>query len=334
MLSIRNLHKTYDYRERTGFFRSRLRQKEALKGIDLDVQPGEFFGLLGPNGAGKTTLLKCIATLLLPTQGTLLVNGCDSARDADGVRASLGCLLNGDRGLYVRLTGRENLAFFAAMYGITGVERERRVDELCSLLRLEEFIDRGVATYSLGQKMKLAFARALVNRPPLLVLDEPTNGLDVPSARELRAIVQALNQQGRTVLYSTHQMAEAEALCQRIAILDQGRIIALGTVDELKGMLQQETVVQVRGIIPENAYRLVHGLESVCQAGLDADPAGRGTLRIVTDEPQRLLPVLIQALAAGGALIEDISTVRPTLEDVFVALTGRPLEEGNGSFHS
>jgi ABC-2 type transport system ATP-binding protein len=327
MLSITNLHKTYDYRERSGFFRSRVRQKEALKGIDLEVQAGEFFGLLGPNGAGKTTLLKCIATLLLPTSGELVVNGCDSVRDADGVRASLGCLLNGDRGLYVRLTGRENLAFFAAMYGVTGVEREQRVDELSDLLRLGDFIDRGVATYSLGQRMKLAFARALVNRPPLLVLDEPTNGLDVPSARELRAIVQELNQQGRTVLYSTHQMIEAEALCQRLAILDQGRIIALGTVEELKATLQQETVVQVTGLIPEMAYRQVLGMEGVRNAVLSADSYGRGVLRIATKDPQHLLPALIQALYREGAKIEDINAVHATLEDVFVGLTGRMLED-------
>jgi ABC-2 type transport system ATP-binding protein len=241
------------------------------------------------------------------------------------VRASLGCLLNGDRGLYTRLTGRENLAFFAAMYGITGVECERRVDELCDLLRLADFIDRGVATYSLGQKMKLAFARALVNHPPLLVLDEPTNGLDVPSARELRSIVQALNQQGRTVLYSTHQMAEAEALCQRLAILDQGRIIALGTVEELKATLQKETVVQVSGMIPESAYNQVLKLELVSHAALSADASGRCVLRVTTAEPQLLLPELIQALYAGGAMIEDIHSVHATLEDVFVALTGRSI---------
>ena len=329
ILQIRDLQKTYTYRARSGFFRSQTRQKEALKGIHLDVAAGEFFGLLGPNGAGKTTLLRCIATLLLPTRGSIRVDGCDSARDADGARAALGCMLNGDRGLYIRLTGRENLAFFAAMYGISGAERDRRVDELCDLLRLGDFIDRGVATYSLGQKMKLAFARALVNRPPLLVLDEPTNGLDVPSARELRAIVQELNQQGRTVLYSTHQMAEAEALCQRIAILDRGQIIALGTLEELQAALQDEAVVQVSGVIPENAYRQALGLEHVRHAALSADSAGRGALRLTTAEPQRLLPVLIQTLYENGAKIEDIRTVRATLEDVFVSLTGRTLAEGN-----
>lgn len=330
ILQIHDLHKIYTYRARSGFFRSEAREKEALKGIDLEVAPGEFFGLLGPNGAGKTTLLKCIATLLLPTSGTITVSGRDSARDADGARAVLGCMLSGDRGLYTRLTGRENLAFFASMYHITGAEREERVRELCDLLRLGDFVDRPVATYSLGQKMKLGFARALVNRPPLLVLDEPTNGLDVPSARELRAIVQELNRQGRTVVYSTHQMVEAEALCQRIAILDQGRIIALGTLEELQASLGSETVVQVSGVIPEAAFQQVLRMEQARHPALTADPStGRGLLRLSTAEPQALLPALIQALYENGAKIEDVSTVRPTLEDVFVSLTGRTLAEDN-----
>ncbi len=329
ILQIHDLRKTYTYRARGGFFHSERREKEALKGIDLEVAPGEFFGLLGPNGAGKTTLLKCIATLLLPTSGTITVDGCDSARDPDGVRAALGCMLSGDRGLYTRLTGRENLAFFAAMYHIVGAERDQRVAELCDLLRLPDFVDRPVATYSLGQKMKLAFARALVNQPPVLVLDEPTNGLDVPSARELRAIVQELNQQGRTVVYSTHQMAEAETLCQRIAILDQGRIIALGTLEELQASLRTETVVQVSGVIPDPAFQQAACLELVGDAALSAEPGGRQILRLTTPDPQRLLPVLMQVLVENGALIADVATVRPTLEDVFVSLTGRTLAEDN-----
>ncbi len=178
--------------------------------------------------------------------------------------------------------------------------------------------------------MKLAFARALVNRPPLLVLDEPTNGLDVPSARELRAIVQELNRQGRTVVYSTHQMVEAEALCQRIAILDQGRVIALGTLEELQASLGSETVVQVSGVISEAAFQQVLRLEHARHPALSADPStGRGLLRLSTVETQALLPALIQALYENGAKIEDVSTVRPTLEDVFVSLTGRTLAEDN-----
>ncbi len=168
ILQIHDLHKIYTYRARSGFFRSEAREKEALKGIELEVAPGEVFGLLGPNGAGKTTLLKCIATLLLPTSGTITVNGCDSARDADGARAMLGCMLSGDRGLYTRLTGRENLAFFASMYHITGAEREGRVRELCDLLRLGDFVDRPVATYSLGKKINMPLPPPWTNPHPRL----------------------------------------------------------------------------------------------------------------------------------------------------------------------
>jgi ABC-2 type transport system ATP-binding protein len=162
-------------------------------------------------------------------------------------------MLMGERGLYWKLTGRENLDFFGALYHIPGELRRQQIEQIIELLNLGDIIDRTVETYSSGQKMKLAFAKALINQAPLLVLDEPTNTLDVPSARELRAIVRDLNGQGHTVIYTTHQMAEAEELCDRVAIMDQGKIIALGATGELRASLQQETVICVEGVIPAPA---------------------------------------------------------------------------------
>jgi len=326
VVSIRNLCKTYVSKERQGLFQSRQRVIQALKDIHLDIYPGEILGLLGPNGAGKTTLIKCLTTLLIPTSGSIHVNGYDAAHDENGVRASIGCMLMGERGLYWKLTGRENLDYFGALYHLSPGTRRQRTQDLIERLKLDDIADRAVETYSSGQKMKLAFARSLINAAPLLVLDEPTNTLDVPSARELRAIVRDLNCQGHAVLYTTHQMVEAEELCQRVAIIDRGQVLALDTVSELKSSLRQDGVIRVEGVIPPNAYAAVRRLEHVREAALTS-AADRAELRVVTRQPRLLLPELIRALFDNGAVIEDISPAQVTLEDVFVALTGRTLAE-------
>ncbi len=326
IVQIRDLRKTYVSKERQGLVRSRTKTVEALKGIHLDIYPGEIVGLLGPNGAGKTTLIKCLTTLLLPTSGSIRVNGYDVTRDEDRVRASIGCMLMGERGLYWKLTGRENLDLFGALYHLPPEVRRQRAQEIITLLNLGDIIDRAVETYSSGQKMKLAFGRSLINQAPLLVLDEPTNTLDVPSARELRAIVRDLNRRGHTVIYTTHQMAEAEELCERVAIIDQGQIIALGSVPELKASLERDSVIRVSGVIPEAAFAQVKRLEHTREAALTAHD-DRAELRVVTQQPRQLLPELIRALYDHGAVIEDVAPAQVTLEDVFVALTGRTLAQ-------
>jgi ABC-2 type transport system ATP-binding protein len=327
IVRIRDLRKTYVSKERRGLFRSQQRNIEALKGVNLEILPGEIFGLLGPNGAGKTTLIKCLTTLLIPTSGSIQVNGYDAARNEDSVRASIGCMLMGERGLYWKLTGRENLDYFGALYHLPPDARRRRAQDLIKQLNLGDIADRAVETYSSGQKMKLAFARSLVNSAPLLVLDEPTNTLDVPSARELRGTVRDLNRQGHTVLYTTHQMVEAEELCQRVAIIDRGQVIALGTVSELKASLQREGVIRVGGVIPPGAFAKVKSLEHVAEAALTTADGRQAELRVVTRQPRLLLPEMIRALYDNGAVIEDVSPSQVTLEDVFVALTGRTLAE-------
>lgn len=326
IVRVRDLHKTYFSKEKRGILGGTKRVIKALKGVSLDIYAGEIFGLLGPNGAGKTTLIKCLTTLLLPTGGSIEVNGYDVEREENRVRASVGCMLMGERGLYWKLTGRENLDFFGALYHIPPEVRERQVQAIIKLLDLGDIVDRAVETYSSGQKMKLAFAKALINQAPILILDEPTNTLDVPTARELRAIVRDLNRRGHTVIYTTHQMAEAEELCDRLAIIDRGEIIALGTVDELKASLHRDGVIRVGGVIPAPAYAAVKDLEHVGEAMLTTTD-GLAELRVVTPHPRRLLPELIRSLFENGAVIEDIAPAQVTLEDVFVALTGRTLAE-------
>ena len=326
IIQVRNLSKTYFSKDRKRLFGGVRRAVHALADVTLDIAQGEIFGLLGPNGAGKTTLIRCLTTLLIPTRGTAVVNGYDVVRQENAVRASIGCMLMGERGLYWKLTGRENLDFFGALYFLTPEVRKQRSEDIIGLLGLGDIADRTVETYSSGQKMKLAFGKALINDAPILILDEPTNTLDVHSARELRAQVKALNEQGKTILYTTHVMSEAEELCQRVAIIDRGQIIALGTVDELKAQVAKEGVTTIEGIIPEaavQASRAVAGVREVALTNVD----GKARLLVVSENARAVLPPIIKALFDHGATVEYISPAEVTLEDVFVAKTGRTLAE-------
>ena len=325
-LRIENLSKTYHVRQRKGLFNSEKRTVEALKDISMQVEQGEIFGLLGPNGAGKTTLIKILTTLLLPTAGHAWVNGYHVQREENKVRATVGCMLMGERGLYWKLTARENLIYFGALYHLSTSERERRAREIIRLLDFDEIADRSVETYSSGQKMKLAFGKALINNAPVLILDEPTNTLDVPSASELRAIVRQLNAEGKTVIYTTHIMTEAETLCDRVAIIDRGELLAFGTVDDLKASLKRDQVIRIEGVIPSKALAAVQSLPEVQQASRSAQNGGN-LLTVVTRNGHADLPHMIETLTSSGALIQKITPEEVTLEDVFVAKTGRTLAE-------
>lgn len=325
-VQIEDLKKSYTTRQRKGIFSSIKREVEALCGISLDVKQGEIFGLLGPNGAGKTTLIKIITTLLLPSAGEAFINGYHIIKEDNLVRSSVGCMLMGERGLYWKLTGRENLEYFAALYHLTSKQRKLRANEIIKLLDLEDLADRTVETYSSGQKMKLAFGKALINDAPILVLDEPTNTLDVPSASELRSIVRDLNQAGKTIIYTTHIMSEAETLCDRVAIIDHGNLLALGTVDELKKSFTSNQVTHIVGVISAASVDAVQMLPGVLHAKrIQVD--GGSQLTVVTQEQSELLPQLIETLTKNGAIIQKITPEEITLEDVFVQKTGRSLAE-------
>ncbi len=323
---IEKLVKTYETRQRKGLIKSEMKLVEALKGVSFNIRPGEVFGLLGPNGAGKTTLIKCLTTLLLPTSGEAWINGYRLTKDDNAIRATVGCMLMGERGLYWKLTARENLQFFGALYHLSPQARRLRTDEIIERLSLGEIADRTVETYSSGQKMKLAFAKALINDAPLLILDEPTNTLDLPSARELRAVVRELNRDGKTVIYTTHIMAEAETMCDRVAIIDRGEVLALGTVPELKASLGREEVTRIEGVISAGANEAVGRLAGVSRTALTA-VNGHTQLTVVSADQRALLPRLIEALVTHNALVQKIAPEEVTLEDVFIARTGRTLAE-------
>jgi len=208
------------------------RQVKAVAGVSFAAADGEITGLLGPNGAGKTTLLRMLATLMRPDSGTATIDGRDVVRDRYEVRRAIG-VLSDARGLYPRLTGRENIRYFGALHGAAGEALDARVDTLVATLGIADIAERRAQGYSQGERMKVAIARALVHDPHTLLLDEPTNGLDIMSTRSLRAMLRGLRAEGRCLVFSSHVMQEVTALCDRIVILGQGKVIATGTAAEL-----------------------------------------------------------------------------------------------------
>lgn len=325
IIKVENLSKTFVSKERKKFLRPKKRTIEALKDIDLTIYDGEVFGLLGPNGAGKTTLIKCLTTLLIPSGGAAWVNGFDLLKEENMVRASLGCMLMGERGLYWKLTGRENLDYFGALYHVPKEKRIERITYLKELLKMEEFIDRTVETYSSGQKMIMAFAKSLINNAPILFLDEPTVTMDVHAARDLRRIVKQLNKEGHTIVYTTHQMYEAEELCDRVAIIDKGEIIALGTPTELKRSLNVKDTIEVQGAIPKGVIQTIKEMPGVIEAAIKEEKRGTTTLGIMCENSRIILPRLMEVLLENEVQIEYIKPMEATLEDVFIVKTGRAL---------
>lgn len=214
-------------------FKDRKRGKvEAVRGVSFEAHAGEIFGLLGPNGAGKTTTLRILATILTPTEGTAEVAGHDVTRNPDGARRSLG-FLSGDTGLYGRLTAREMIAYFGRLYGMDGDELTKTIEMINGRFGMEDFFNRRCGKLSTGQKQKVSIARTVVHDPPVLILDEPTAGLDVLAARNIVTFIRDARDDGKCVILSTHDMGEAQRLCDRIGIIHNGEIAAIGTSEEL-----------------------------------------------------------------------------------------------------
>ena len=304
----------------------------ALGGVDLDVEPGEFFGLLGPNGAGKTTLIKIMTTLLLPTSGTARVAGFDVVNETAKIRRVINMVSGGEQSGYGLLTTREQLWMFSQFYGMPIREGWRRVDELIEIVGLQEQRNQKVRTLSTGQRQKLNFARGMLNDPWVLFLDEPTLGLDVGAARDLREHTLAWRAaaQGRTVLLTTHYMVEAEQLCDRIAIVDRGKVLALGTPEELRRRVQAESIFRIElDRLPENggigALTELPGVLSAIRADEDgADGAGADRIAIkVALADDSALTSVVTAVAERGSHLVGLAKSEPSLEDVFVELVGR-----------
>jgi len=306
------------YRSTRGFFKREKSETTALAGIDLEIAPGELFGLLGPNGAGKTTMVKILTTLLLPTSGRATILGHDVTRDLGLVRRRIGFVFGGDRGLYTRLSGLDNLRYFADLYSIPPEVSRRRIAELLERFDLKARQHDKVERYSRGMKQRLHLARGLLHDPAVLFLDEPTIGLDPVGARELRLLVSELVQRGKTVFLTTHYMFEADEICDRIAVINKGRIIAEGTPASLKHNVEDVGVVEfeVEGIPPARveALRRLGGVTSVILAN-------RELTQLVTmhcAQPGDLVSQLSRLLE--GLRYREVRVREPTLEDAYVRL--------------
>ena len=224
---------------------------EAVRGIDLECRYGEIYGLLGPNGAGKTTTLRMLATILAPSSGEARVGGVDVASDPLEVRRRLG-FLSASTGLYARLSGRETLRYFGTLHGLSGASLEARIEDLIAAFELDRFVDQRCESLSSGQKQRVSIARAVLHDPPVLILDEPTTGLDILATSDMIEFIAARRSAGRCVLFSTHVLSEAERLCDRIGVIHRGQLFATGTLDELRARTGREYLDEVfRALIDE-----------------------------------------------------------------------------------
>jgi len=293
------------------------RQKEALKGINLQIEEGEIFGILGPNGAGKTTLLSILSTLLLPDRGKVQIFGIDSLRNGHQIRERVN-ICSGNANFLWSLTVRENLHFYGMLYGLIGRRRQEKVESLIELFELNEYRDVSFDQLSTGLKQRLSLAKSLVNDPEILFLDEPTVGLDPDVSVRIREMIQSVHiEKGMTVLLTTHNMKEAERLCGRIAFLKEGQILATGTAQALKRMVRIGDVVRVefKGLMVEDDLLHAEGVinfsisDNICE--------------IIVDEGERRVGALVAMISQGGAQIKKVTLGQTDLEDVFIEFAKR-----------
>ncbi len=293
----------------------------AVDGISFQARPGEIFGLLGPNGAGKTTTISILSGLLAPTAGSVTVDGRPMSPTAAAVKRTMG-IVPQEIALYDELNARENLSFWGGLYGLSGSRLRGRVDQVLALIGLTDRAGDRVKTFSGGMKRRLNLGLGLVHEPTVLLLDEPTVGVDPQARINILEVIRQVAASGKTVLYTTHYMQEAEELCQRLAIMDHGRILAEGSVEELKRMVGEGEIVTVRGrFSAEEMRRSLDGNVDVRAVSLEDHQAmlavqgGRGSTRVLQD------------LLARSLAIEEIAVRQPSLEQVFIKLTGRELRD-------
>jgi ABC-2 type transport system ATP-binding protein len=316
-IEARSLNKTFITRQ--GFWHRKTRTTVAVQDVSFSVDRGELFGLLGPNGAGKTTTIKMLSTLLLPTTGTARVLGLDVTRDTHKVRQRIGFTFGGARGLYSRLSAIDNLRYFSELYGLEPAVSRRRIPELLELVGLTGRGDDRVETYSSGMQQRLHLARALLHDPELIFLDEPTIGIDPVGARELRSMIKGLVAMGKTILLTTHYMAEAEELCDRIAIIKKGRVVALDTPAALKQRISGDAVIDVQ-IKNESIALILNCLQSL-NGRLSIQVTETPPLQYIsirTPEPGAVMEKLAPYL--NPQVIQGLEVRNQTLEDVYVAI--------------
>jgi ABC-2 type transport system ATP-binding protein len=294
----------------------------AVDGVSFTARPGEIFGLLGPNGAGKTTTIGCISGLLAPTAGTVRIMGHDIVKDGPAARRAIGVAPQ-EIALFEEVSAIENLRYWGGAQGMRGPLLRERMQKVLELTGLADRAQEPVKRYSGGMKRRLNFACAIVHLPKVLLLDEPTVGVDPQSRVRLLDLVRAEARAGACVLYTTHYMEEAESLCDRLAIVDHGRIIAHGTLSELRRMLGERDVLRLAGVFSNGAAQDVSGRLGEVEV-LHADES---LLILSMARASERLPAVFDALAAAGAEVRGVTLTQPNLESLFIKLTGNELRE-------
>ena len=308
-IEMQNLHKRFG-------------DLRAVQGVSLTAQAGEILSLLGPNGAGKSTIISMLSGLLTPTEGDALVMGHSIRREPEAAKAYLGVVPQ-DIALYPDLSARENLLFWAKMYGLRGAALKRRVDEVLEIIGLADRQKGRVDKFSGGMKRRVNIGAALLHKPQVVIMDEPTVGIDPQSRRHILDNVKELNRQGMTVLYTTHYMEEAAELSDHIAIMDHGQVIAYGTHDELIQLVGEQTRIDLT--LNVDAERVLAAWQQV--EGVSRAFAQDGLVTVLVDDSNRVLPRLFEAATTASARITGVDIREPNLEAVFLHLTGRALRD-------
>jgi len=314
---VRDLRLAIETRELTKTFASSRRRITALSGINLAIEEGCIFSLSGANGSGKTTFLRLLASLLFPTSGSVKVNGYDTVKEEQKVRASVGIALGGERSFYWRLTGLQNLRFFASVSGSSSSSSSSRIPQIIASLGLEDVIHKKFMTYSSGYKRRLDLARALLKDPPILLLDEPTSFIDPQSALVIRQLILDLKSRGRTVVLVTHNLTEAERLCDRIGILDKGRLLAQGDLSSLRASFPNARWrLQTNPPLKESHRAILLKVEGVEKVEINS----QGVFLFTRKE--RFSPSSLLSLAGSHNWeITHLALEEPSLEDIFLRLT-------------
>jgi ABC-2 type transport system ATP-binding protein len=323
MIDVKDLRKTFRSKDR----KTKGAIVEAVRSINFAVKKGEIFGLLGPNGAGKTTTMRMLCTLLTPTSGTATIAGYDLLSQQESVRKSIG-YVSQVGGMERETSGRENLLLQARLYGMSQSAAQARIADILRFLQLESFANRRTSTYSGGQRRIFDLASGIVHEPQLLFLDEPSTGLDPQNRAHVWEHVKQLNERGATIFLSTHYLEEADALCSRVAIIDHGNIVALGSPSELKRQISGD-VVSLGFADAETVSRALAAL-SASSCVKDSTTVGE-TLNLHVEQGDDNLPALMVLLHQQNIPIKNIRLSRPSLDDVFLKLTGRTLRDSGNT---
>ncbi|NLW25617.1 MAG: ABC transporter ATP-binding protein [Clostridia bacterium] len=304
IVTVENLRKNYD-------------DFEAVKGISFNIKQGEVFGFLGPNGAGKTSTINMLIGLARPTGGKILIDGIDAVKSIKKVQSIIG-IIPDENNLYPEMDGFDNLCFCASLYGMAKKERERKAKELLEQFDLAKAGKRPFKAYSKGMRRKITIAAGLIHNPKILFLDEPTTGIDVESARQIRELLLDLKRQGKTIFITTHYIEEAERICDRIAFIVNGKIVKEGTITELMENVEREHKIKL--VLDGNVEKLKEEMEDIFSNCHIEIPAENSCL-LISQEPVPLSPIL-QFLDSKGINVYEAKELKPSLEDVFVKVTG------------